>query len=108
MKAQKIASTKVGAHTPQEALVWIDHERALIAEREVDGSETVEVLERADSESEPAFESRTVDEIAEATRVVVTGPAFARTGFERQYVATTRRPDRLLDVEPDRPARHAP
>ena len=83
-----------------EAVVWIDHDQALIVEQASDGGRTVELLDRALAESEAAFEARTVDEVMADDRVVVSGPAFARTDFERAYVAVTHRPDRLVDVEP--------
>jgi hypothetical protein len=46
-----------------------------------------------------------VDQVVDEERVVVSGPAFARTDFERAYTALTYRPDRLVDVEPKTRAR---
>lgn len=86
-----------------EAVVWIDHEQALIVASEGDGAETVEILDRALIETETAFETRATDAVIDVDRVVVSGPADARTNFERAYVAITHRPDRLVDVEPLRP-----
>lgn len=86
-----------------EAVVWIDHDQAMIVEQGADGSQSVELLDRAPAESEAAFDARTVDEVVDDDRVVVSGPAFARTDFERAYVAMTHRPDRLVDVEPKTP-----
>jgi len=83
-----------------EALVWIDHTRALIAERRTDGRETMQVIERGSSESEPAFDVRAVRELAGADRIVVSGPAYARTSLERAFVAATHEPERVVDVEP--------
>jgi hypothetical protein len=83
--------------------VWIDHDQALIVEQGSDGPPCVELLDRAPAESEAAFEARTVDEVLAEDRVVVSGPAFARTDFERAYVGVTHRPDRLVDVEPKIP-----
>lgn len=83
-----------------EATVWIDHDQAVIVDREADQTETVEILSRGMHESEASFERRAVGEISGEDRVVVTGPAYARTQFERAYVALTHRPDRLVDVEP--------
>lgn len=90
------------ADTPprHEAAVWIEHDLAVIVEQWPDGHENVERLDRIPPESEAAFEARTVDEVLDEDRVVVSGPAYARTGFERAYVAVTHRPDRLVDVEP--------
>lgn len=83
-----------------EATVWIDHDQAVILDRDEDHAETVDVLTRGTFETEGAFERRAVGEVASDDRVVVTGPAFARTEFERAYVALTHRPDRIVDVEP--------
>jgi hypothetical protein len=80
--------------------VWIDHDQAVIVGQEPDGRESVELLDRAPEESEAAFDARTVNEVVDEDRVVVSGPAYARTDFERAYVAVTHRPDRLVDVEP--------
>jgi len=83
-----------------EAVVWIDHDQAVIVDQGPDGPAAVELLDRRPSETESSFDGRAVDEVAGQDRVVVSGPAFARTGFERAYVALTHRPERLVDVEP--------
>ena len=83
-----------------EATVWIDRHRALIIDRPDDGPERFDLLTRGIFETPAAFEHRAVDEVAGSDRVVVTGPAFARTEFERAYVALTQRPDRIVDVAP--------
>jgi hypothetical protein len=83
-----------------EAVVWIDHDQALIVEQSVDGWKSAELLDRSPAETQAAFEARTVSEVEDEDRVVVSGPATARTEFERAYVAATHRPDRLVDVEP--------
>jgi hypothetical protein len=88
--------TKGGSH---QAVVWIDHDRAVIVEQDAGGNANVELLDRLRAETEAAFDARMVDEVVDEDRVVVRGPAAARTEFERAYVAMTHRPDRLLDVE---------
>ena len=92
--------------TRSEAVVWIDHEQALVVAGARDGSERVEILDRALLETESAFEARTADAVLDADRVLVSGPADIRTDFERTYVAITHRPDRLVDLEPTRRPRH--
>jgi hypothetical protein len=87
--------------TSSEATIWIDHNQAVIVDRIGDVPETVDILMRGSFESEAAFERRAAAEIANDDRVVITGPAFARTEFERAYVALTHRPDRIVDVEPN-------
>lgn len=96
------------ARTPTEDLrparkvvVWIDHDQAFIVGHGPDGRETVELVDRVQGESEADFEARTVGEVVDDEQVVVSGPAYARTDFERAYVAVTHRPDRLIDVEPE-------
>lgn len=84
-----------------KVVVWIDHDQAFIVGQGADGRETVELVDRAPGESEADFENRTVGEVVDDEQVVVSGPAYARTAFERAYVAVTHRPDRLVDVEPD-------
>jgi hypothetical protein len=91
-------SPKVGA--APDAVVWIDHDQAVIVEQDRNGTTAVEVVARKPTETEAVFEGRTVDQLAGHERIIVTGPAYARTGFERAYVAVTHRPDRLVDVAP--------
>jgi len=83
----------------REAVVWIDHTRAIIVEHENSGH-SVQVVDRLLAEPEERFEARAINEVLDRDRVIVSGPAYARTGFERAYVALTHRPDRLVDVQP--------
>lgn len=100
MTTRRLTAGKRPGH---EAVVWIDHDQAVIVEHGPDGRESVELLDRATTEGEAAFEARTVHEVVDDDQVVVSGPAHARTEFERVYVAVTHRPDRLVDVEPRTP-----
>ena len=92
--------TPKGPRRAHEAIVWIDHERAVIVSPKLDVAESVELLERRAGESAASFEARAVDGVIDDERVMVVGPAFVRTSFERAYVAVTHRPDRLFEVEP--------
>ncbi len=83
----------------REAVVWIDHARAIIVERGAIGH-SVQVVDRLLAEREERFEARAINEVLDRDRVIVSGPAYARTRFERAYVALTHRPDRLVDVQP--------
>lgn len=85
---------------PADAMIWIDHQQAIIATRHRDGSPFVERLGRGPFEPEASFEARAVDEVIDARTVTVAGPAFARTAFERALVAVTHRPEAIVDVEP--------
>ena len=98
MTTQKITPDE--PRRTDEAIVWIDHDRAVIVNPKLDAAESVELLERGTGESPAAFEARAVDEVIDDERVMVAGPAFVRTSFERAFVAVTHRPDRLLEVEP--------
>lgn len=84
---------------PHEAAVWIEHDRAVIVEQGPDGEDAIEQVDRLPMETEAAFDVRTVDAIGDQDTIIVSGPADARTDFERAYVAVTHRPDRLVDVE---------
>jgi len=98
MGARRLTADARPAH---KVVVWIDHDQAFIVGQGPDGRETVELVDRAPGESESDFEARTVGEVVDDELVVVSGPAYARTDFERAYVSVTHRPDRLVDVEPE-------
>lgn len=85
---------------PADAMIWIDHQQAIIATQHRDGTPFVERLGRGAFEPESAFAARAVDEVMDSAIVTVAGPAFARTSFERALVAVTHRPDGIIDVEP--------
>lgn len=91
--------TRETDRTRSEAMVWIDHDIALIVAGRPDGSERLSILDRSLLETERAFEARATDAVLDADRVLVSGPAEVRTDFERTYVAITQRPDRLFDLE---------
>ena len=84
----------------REALLWIDHDQAVIVEEGPGGRNCV-LLNRAPQETEATFDARTVDAIVDRDRVVVSGPAYAQFEFERAYVSITHRPDRLVDAKPN-------
>jgi hypothetical protein len=90
----------LAARPTNVALVWIDHEHAVIVSDETERNGTVACLARDLNETETHFEARTVDQVVDEEKVVVSGPAPVRTSFERMYVRVTHRPDRLVDIEP--------
>lgn len=55
------------------------------------------------AEREERFAARVIDEVLDRDRVIVSGPAYARTGFERAYVALTI--DRIAWSTPRRRSR---
>ena len=83
-----------------DAIVWLDRDHAVVVSHLAGGRKTVEILLRDTTESAVQFQARTVDQVANEPRILVSGSAAARTAFERTYVAITHRPDRLADVEP--------
>jgi len=99
--------TRPAPATDREAIIWIDHAQAIITTIDGGGVRRVERLGRGSSEPESAFGARAIHELGEHDRVVVTGPVFARTSFERAFVAATRRPDRLIDLDPESDAHDA-
>jgi len=99
--------TRPAPVTDREAIVWIDHAQAIITHIDGGGVRRVERLDRGTSEPESAFGARAIHELGDQDRVVVTGPTFARTSFERAFVAATHDPDRLVDLEPDMDASDA-
>jgi hypothetical protein len=100
-------SAVVPHRVDDEAIVWIDHEQAVVVSLAGDRVDAVTRIGRRRGEREGAFEARAVDEVLDRDRVVVAGPAFARTEFEREFVALTKRPDRLVDHDPTASAPHA-
>ena len=98
MATRRLTADVRSAH---KVVVWIDHDQAFIVGQRPDGRESVELVDRAPGETEADFEARTVGEVVDDEQVVVSGPAYARTDFERAYVAVTHRPDRLVDLEPE-------
>ena len=101
------------AREPQaDATIWLDHDEAAILGRAPGEPERFGALARDLDESVDEFEHRALAEVLEEDRIVVTGPAYSRTEFERAYLALTQRPERLTDVEPgagpEPPPRAAP
>ena len=85
--------------TARQAFVRIDLDRAVIDAYGPDRPNTVHV-DRLPSERVGRFEARSIANIGAHDRLVVSGPAYARTDFERAYVVLTDRPDHLVDAEP--------
>ncbi len=98
--ASAASAASAAAPVQSEAIVWIDHDQALVVASEPDGRATAKVLERQPAETEASFDERALGDVIGHERVVVSGPAGARTNLERAYVSITHRPDRLLDVAP--------
>lgn len=106
-----IRQPRPGDRAPRrKSAVWIDDDRALVVKGGPDDRPIIEIMTRGSAEEISRFEARTVDQVIDAPRVVVSGPPGSRVEFERAYVALTHRPDRLADdlettlIEAARPA----
>ena len=91
-----------GAMVPPSAVAWIDDQRSLVAAMSYDGFVTKCEISRGWL-TEPAYLARVSRVIGDRQRVVILGPSDLRLALERDYVATIRRRDRLVDVEPEGP-----
>jgi hypothetical protein len=88
--------------TIPSAAVWLDDRRAIVAEVAIDGTISTCEITRGWL-AERAFLAQVVRVIGDRLRVLILGPSTERLLVEREYVATFRRPDRLVDVEPAGP-----
>ena len=82
------------------AVVWINGRQAVVAAMSHDGRVSTCEITRG-SLTEPSYLAQVVRVIGDRQRVMILGPNFHRLALEREYVATFRRPDRLVDVEPE-------
>ena len=78
------------------ASVWIDANQTVIIRRLGSGPAAVEVLVREPAETEGSFDIRSANEVRDADEVLVSGAMGEQAGFDRAFVALTRRPDRLV------------
>jgi hypothetical protein len=78
-------------------VVWVDAQRAIVASTEPDGGIVTERLERG-AESETEFLAHVVHEISDQPAIGIVGPSDARIALEREYVAISHRPERLVGI----------
>ena len=81
-----------------EAVVWVDERHAIVARADVDGIATTEI--RRVNQPEIRYLARIVHEIGEREHVLVIGAQPIRLALEREYVAISHRPDRLIAAPP--------
>jgi hypothetical protein len=86
--------------TTRSAVVWLNGREARVARTGTRGRPVVVTIRRGVGEVDP-FLLRVVREIGDRERVVILGPGSARLALEREYVSLYRRPERLVDVEPE-------
>jgi hypothetical protein len=89
------------AASPTESIVWVDREGGMIVDPAIE-EPTVVVIDRARDETDVALAARLAQQVEERDHVYVAGPEPERIGFEREFVALTHHPERLVDVEPAR------
>lgn len=87
------------AHGPLGgAVVLIGATEAVIARTRPDGrDEIVRVRRRTRRAGAPPFFVRIIHEVGDRSPVVILGDPTERTAFEREFVAVSHRPDRLVD-----------
>jgi hypothetical protein len=84
---------------PASAVAWIDERGATVAAITRHGTISTCDIGRGRL-SEPAYLAQVVRVIGNRQRVAILGPGSLRLALEQAYVATFRRADRLVDVEP--------
>jgi hypothetical protein len=99
-------SSDRGPTAAPSAVVWINGRHAIVARLDTRGRISTCAIERG-LEPEPSYLSLVIRAIGDRERVVILGPSSVRLALEREYVATYRRPDRLVDVEPAGPVDEA-
>lgn len=79
-----------------DAVVWVDERHAIVARSEDGGIATTEI--RRISQPETRYLARVVRELGDREHVMVVGPQPIRLALEREYVAISHRPERLVGV----------
>jgi hypothetical protein len=91
-----------------DAITWIDRNKAIVARTTGRGMIDVQEFSLPDDEAGHLLGLAAVAHaIGDRDRILVLGPEPSRTSLERQYVSIFRRPDRLIDVEPEGPVSRA-
>jgi hypothetical protein len=81
-----------------DAVVWVDERHALVARSDDGGIATTEI--RRVGQAETRFLARVVHEIGDREHVMIVGQHPIRLALEREYVAISHRPDRLIAAPP--------
>jgi hypothetical protein len=81
-----------------DAVIWVDERHAIVARTGSDGIETTEI--RRVGLTETRYLARVVHAIGDRTHVMIVGPQPIRLALEREYVAISHRPDRLIAAPP--------
>ncbi|MFM2105580.1 MAG: hypothetical protein RL338_612 [Chloroflexota bacterium] len=89
---------RAGRRAGSAGVAWTARRHAVSARRGGRRPSSVTVVAGPDPARVP-FLARVVDEIGDRERVMILGSDEMRVELEREYVAVSHRPDRLLDVE---------
>ena len=81
-----------------DAVVWVDERHAIVARADSGGIATTEI--RRVGLTETRYLARVVHEIDDRKHVMIVGPQPIRLALEREYVAISHRPDRLVAAPP--------
>jgi len=78
------------------AVVWIDERHAIVARTE-GGPDRISMAEiERGSEPEVQYLAHVVHEIGDQQRVMIVGASTVKLALEREFVALSHRPDRLV------------
>ena len=91
-----MTSTQAGRTGPR-AIVWVDARHAIVASTAPDGEITTELVDRG-PESETEYLAHVVHEIGDQPSVGIMGPTEVCLALEREYVAISHHPDRLVGI----------
>jgi hypothetical protein len=80
-----------------EAIVWIDGRHAIVASAAADGGVATRWVDRG-AESEAEFLAHVVHQIGDRPTVSIVGPSGVRLALEREFVAISHRPERLIGI----------
>jgi hypothetical protein len=90
-----MTATPAAQELRPDAVVWVDERHAIVARTDAKGSiSTVEI--RRVGRPETRYLAQVAHELRDRERVMVVGPAVIKLAFEREYVAISHRPDRLM------------
>jgi hypothetical protein len=81
-----------------DAVVWVDERHAIVARSEDGGIATSEI--RRVGQPEARYLARVVHEIGDREHVMIVGPQPIHLALEREYVAISHHPDRLIPTPP--------
>jgi hypothetical protein len=85
------------AQVPPSAVVWVDEDHAIVASAQPEGGIATEQIDRGTT-SETEYLAHVVHEIGNTPTVSIVGPSSIRLALEREFVAISHRPERLVGI----------